>query len=92
MEDRKLLARKDVNGRMRFAIVYRVGLKEIIINNLKLLELLIQILTTLKSEKDFKSGYLHKVDMLEDDDSLYENRRELRQYFRSLHHHLKNHI
>ncbi len=83
-DDKKLLERKDVKGRLRFAVMHRLEDKEIIINNMHLLELLIQILKKAQTTGgDFRAAYMSKFDRFENDATLYANRRAIRDYLKS---------
>jgi len=82
-DDKKMLEDKSISGRKRFAIIHRLEAKEIIISNMRLFELLMQILSKSATTDDLKKVYLQKIDMLEDDKEYMRNRRAIRKYLRS---------
>ena len=84
-DDRKLLEDKTLSGRQQFAIVHRLEAKETVITNMKLIELLIQILSKVSDGQDFRAAYQSKIEMLEDDANYNRNRRAIRRYLRSFH-------
>lgn len=89
LEDKKLLMEKDVKGHKRFAVIYRLEAKQIIINNIRYLEVLLNILnhTTIKSK--FKETYMERIDFLENETEFYKNRRAIRHYLRSYYYYMK---
>ncbi len=89
-DDRKLVLSKTINYRTRFAVTYRLEGKEIITSNLRLFELLMQILARIHNGDDFKLAYLKKVEELEDEAAIIPNRKAVRLYLQSLHHHMQS--
>jgi len=89
-EDEKLLKRKNVKGRLRFAVLFRLEAKNIVLSNIKYLKLLIQILKKVKSKKRFKETYMEVIENLETKEEVNRNRRAIRWYLRSYYYFFKD--
>ena len=89
VDDKKILKQKNLSDHLRFAIIYRLEAKEIVLRNIRYFEILMHILSKGPSKKDFKETYMKRVEALETEADLYKNRRALRKYLRGFYFNMK---
>lgn len=86
-QDKQLLKKVSENYRFRLAIIHRLNQKEILVDQIKLLLVLIRILARVKEGATIREAYSRRVDDYESKDSEEEvmfTRIRLRKYLREL--------
>lgn len=87
-EDKQLLENKTISERLRFAVIHRLGSKEIIQRNIKYLDVLAHILNKTTTKATFKQTYMARIDSLESEEECFANRRAIREYLRKYYCHM----
>ena len=85
-QDQEFLKTKGLSFKKYIAITYRLGQKRIVLNNIKLLQILMRILVRFKggTPQEVKTGYMSLVEDYETPEEIIPNRLKLRRYLREL--------